>query len=520
MTMRRAVLALIFLAGAAISSQFQVPWGGVTSSGGGMRSANFFAVGTMGAGAGIFMQSPNFRFRSGLQALPPSIRFTAKADVAVDSNWRMVSLFFEPSNPDIATLFPDSTLKTFYWDPTATPTEEFLKFVHPTQVRLGRSAWVKIPSGVKTFTPQGLAVVQEEPVGVRLDPGWNQIANPFVFPISFASLQGIVNGTRLDFRELVKSGVLKGSLFFWDGKGYQQFDELTGVLSPGEGYFIFVTQPLTLIYFPVSPQALLFKNRAAQKSRAYWTSSALRFSSGNAGEWTAKISAENSLGGDSDNFFGIRNVEKAKLDALNVPEPPAPESAITLYFDNGKEKLTNLFLASEGVWHLVVTSPHNKLPVTLKWSGDPNFSQNGAVLVDLQRKDFVDMAQQTSYTFTMPLKNRAEFEIRAGAAASGLFKLSRAYSFPNPTSSLISFMLQGKGKPGPVTIEFFSANGGRLMQTTVTPVGAGKGKYKARAKDAEDAMRHFANGVYFYRIRTSNGLGGVTTTVGKLVLLR
>lgn len=79
-------------------------------------------------------------------------------------------------------------------------------------IRRGRGYWL-IARGGKTVDAAGLSAFQDTSIGstryakIVLQPGWNQIANPFAFPVSWSSV-------------LDPSDAVEASLWSWNGTTY------------------------------------------------------------------------------------------------------------------------------------------------------------------------------------------------------------------------------------------------------------------------------------------------------------
>ncbi|MFN8178768.1 MAG: T9SS type A sorting domain-containing protein [bacterium] len=127
-----------------------------------------------------------------------------------------------------------------------------------------------------------------------LSPGWNQIANPFKFPIAFTQL-GRPNG-------------ISDDLVAYDGAGYVHF---TSTLEPGRGYWIRNTTGGTInLAFPASPAPAPAPARRAVTAIA--------------DGWEIGLSVVAGAARDEGNVLGMRRDAKDDDDANDYAEAPAP----------------------------------------------------------------------------------------------------------------------------------------------------------------------------------------------------
>lgn len=97
----------------------------------------------------------------------------------------------------------------------------------------GTAFWLITDTGTSFDTGDALSVDASLPFDLRLEPGWNQIADPFAFSVAWPDViswnAGLFDG---NFEAFV------GPLVFFDGSE-MRYDTLAQVLRPWEGYFLF-----------------------------------------------------------------------------------------------------------------------------------------------------------------------------------------------------------------------------------------------------------------------------------------
>lgn len=185
-----------------------------------------------------------------------------------DYGWQLVSVPFDFNNPQIDHVF-GITLGTFgakYWDPVESPIAGNSYFP-ATQVESGRAFWMAV-GAITTFGDTlPLALAEDaQIVGhilgkqvkehyVEVDPGWNMIGNPFVYPVYWG--QVVVQdrdgtGPPLTLDEAVQKRWISKTLFSWSPKSWAYDNVMTneGLLVPFRGYWLYARRAVTLVFRP------------------------------------------------------------------------------------------------------------------------------------------------------------------------------------------------------------------------------------------------------------------------------
>lgn len=523
---RLLTVALTFSGFAALlwAQNFSVS-GGITSAGGSTSSTSFetdVSVGDVGAGK---MKSASFDFTGGTLAPAPSIRFPASSLVPAGPDWRMVSVQTEPADPSIAAVFPESALKVFVWDPSAPFTKEFSQFVRPQKVALGRAAWVKLPDQVAEFPVEGLAVDHEEPYRTRLKPGFNQIATPFVYDLLWGSVQVWSEDMGLPLQEAVAppNEWIKPVIFEYTPSGYVQHDDVTGILSPGKGYFVFANREVDLVYFPVPASALRQKRLAKAYREVGGRSRSMVQENGTSlSDFAVLVGVKDKNGAEAASYFGVHPRAREGDDLFDVPKPPSVSGGTTVYFRRGGEKLANDFRPRDAAWHLVVAGkPGTK--ATLFWEGAQSVPEL-LILVDRSSKTVVEMKEQASMEVTIPGSGERAFEVRYGKEAAGFSVLTESFMYPNPGPSRadghIRLKLNTKPKgdcPARWDLALYDIRGRRFAAESC-PNAKGK-QMDPTGCTCSIPSQGMANGVYLFKVDLQNELGS-HSAIGKYVILR
>lgn len=125
--------------------------------------------------------------------------------------------------------------------------------------------------------------------------GWNMIANPFPFPVSW--------------QEVTKSWPKAPVLYYYNGTGW----EIADILQPFKGYAIKIDQGIQVIGFPPKEATGTMTKPLAQNG------------------WQLQLKARSGIYHDDFNFVGCRSDDDQL--SYNWPEPPSPGKFVSLFFE-------------------------------------------------------------------------------------------------------------------------------------------------------------------------------------------
>ncbi|MGQ9520283.1 MAG: M6 family metalloprotease domain-containing protein [Candidatus Fervidibacter sp.] len=127
----------------------------------------------------------------------------------------------------------------------------------------GRSYWVRLSQDVilaidapDLDRTQPFRIANEPKWDLNnLDVGWQQVGNPFPFPVNSSAVQVLLNsGQILSLSEAVHQGVIMGTVYFYAAAApipsYVPININDWVLSPFTGYWIYKRQPCSLVVLP------------------------------------------------------------------------------------------------------------------------------------------------------------------------------------------------------------------------------------------------------------------------------
>jgi len=374
----------------------------------------------------------------------------------------------------------------------------------------GTAFWLITRAGDGFGFNEALSTPSVQPFTVTLQPGWNQIANPFAFPVAVDSLR--FTG-RAD------------TLAFWDGVEYQY--NVT-VLEPWEGYFInnLESTPITLTIPPVA---------AAKKSGKAATARALA-----ANEYMLQLSAQ-MLGTkivDTQNFAGLLNRAQVDRDALDFAEAPALGDYVQLSIVENNERFAGNFKPANGdgqQWAFEVrahvrANVAKKLQISLQETGQlPEgfqrfvLDQDYGAILPLSNETFrVDLSDKFSVRhFKIIVGTKAYAESNNDGIPLAPVDYVLEQNYPNPfalsaqsgAGNLQTTIRYQLNKRAPVVLEIRNILGQKVR--TLVDGEQNTGPHAATWDGLDEAGRAAASGVYFYTLKTAE-----FTATRKLVLTR
>lgn len=260
--------------------------------------------------------------------------------------YRMISIPLDVAQRDFLSVLGDDwgsydrvKWRIFRWNVNAYA--EFQQVPEPF-FRPGVAFWLITRSGGSFDVENALSVISTQPYTILLQPGWNQIATPFAFPVAW---QAIGNS------ELVRAP------FFFDGV---QFIPNASTLQPWEGYFVFndSSSVIPLVVLPVEAGDI-------EKSVA---SVPVR------GSYTIQLSASSGALSDAYNYLGFRHDATEEDDKLDLPEPPPVGDYVQVSIVENERLYACNFrpLTHEGqqwIVRLASTLPHQTVRVSVHEEG-------------------------------------------------------------------------------------------------------------------------------------------------------
>lgn len=371
---------------------------------------------------------------------------------------------------------------------------------------------------------------------LTLEPGWNLIGHPFVFPVLWSSV-GVDSA-------LVEPPVA------WRGDHYAY-----GVdrLDPWEGYWVNnrTGSPYGL---KIPPQEAMPSLVRVDRPAAAWEGGQQAPET----EWQVRIGVSSRGAVDPHNVAGVRGDARTEWDSSDRSEAPmGPGRSMSLYFPHrdwqndrgnytmdirgGRKALDDTAVRAFGLgpdlwgylWPFDVAKTFADVPagddVTLEFSGIDDVPQEARVLlIDRNLKRVIDLRRQDNYVFYQGIRglitneSEARFVLLVGSIefaddrenelserpVQTLLRENR----PNPFNP-VTIIRYEIAETAPVAIRIYDTSGARVRDLYVGT--RQPGIYEVPWNATNDAGRPVASGVYFCRL-----IAGQVTDTRKLLLLK
>jgi len=200
------------------------------------------------------------------QVVSRKIIVPATKRLVLRSGWQMIHVPFTFNNPAIEHAFglPRGSFAAKYYNPATG------QYYTVDQLVPGKAFWMYV-SNVQTGKTQSHKLVADaaiigEDFGkqareqyVNLDPGWNLVGNPFVYPVYWGQVQvySRISNTTVTLDQAAKNGWLSKTVFAWvpGSTVYDNFKDSDKLLLPWRGYWVRAKYPITLVFRPSVPPA-------------------------------------------------------------------------------------------------------------------------------------------------------------------------------------------------------------------------------------------------------------------------
>ena len=413
-------------------------------------------------------------------------------------SWRMISVPSYLDSKSLEMLYKvlgfasDSKWMIYEWSNYEGDDESDIEigWRQPNLLDPGKAYWLKqfVVDGGYFAAPSG-ETVELSGYNISVDPGWNMISSPYVFPVS-------VDIDRNIFSELYVYG--SGSLEGW-------MDTVVTVMNPWAGYTIYNHDEYTR-EIELRP----LRSVRAQLARVLDQT-----------KWSLEVDVQSGNYIDGKNTFGVSAGAMDGKDNLDSPEPPVFDRYLSLYSvlinaKGKKQKITSDFRGvsdSLQVWDLVLDSKVDQDIATINLSMMGDIGTSVVWFIDMQNGQAHDLSQTSNSTFSIDLgpdqlSNRYKLvygnEDEAGALVQDIVALipkefSLGNNYPNPfnPSTTIPFTIS---KPGLVVIDIYDLNGRKVRRVVSEHLGTG---HYSRIWDGKNSQGiPVSSGVYYYGLQT------------------
>ncbi len=442
-----------------------------------------------------------------------TILISATANRELKKGFQIISLPFTPTAPLVDILgLPEGTYLAKRWNPD----REVYETVDILQPGIG--FWLFLPNEGTNITmsnvrfPQGVFTAS---VPIRLNRGWNQIGNPYPYPLVLGQVV-VVSASdprnSLSFFEAAQRGVIRGVIYYWDefSGEYKFTSDPNTPLIPHRGYWLKCNDDIDLVFPPVFMPGTGFGGVIGGRSVAEPPN--------RPNEWRLQLIARAARGEDSQNYIGITSGRSAG----EVEEPPAPLAEVPVrltLLKSGTPLMQDVRPASavRHTFEIVVEAPAGE-EVSLR---APNVRTVPAGyrlrLTDQSTGRTVDLRHTPEYRFTSSGRNRFTLTVERGARGGALITSVNVGSAGRGANSVsISYVL---AQDAQTEVTILGADG-RVVASLQRERAATRGVNTVVWNLRDNAGRAVPPGTYRVQIEARDSEGQVARAVRPLIVTR
>ncbi len=336
---------------------------------------------------------------------------------------------------------------------------------------------------------------------ITIQPGYNQIADPFAFPIDWITIEN--------------SGLLLQAPIHWnaDIQDYE-IDQL--ILDPWEGYWIY-NQTNQIIDLNVNPNLFLGKKQTTNL-----------FTSLKNDEFLVQVKAvlNSTQSKDQQNFVGMMEDAKSDLDKYDVMKPPAINDQVKVLIESGKNYFARdvVPVSNDGAyWDFSVETKLPNQKVTLivdKKSSLPDkfdiwvLDKNRKIPVEINNGSAEIITQGDGKSNLRIIIGTEDYaKINSESISLTPFEYALYQNYPNPFNPTTNITYQIKEKSN-VTLEIYDILGRRIA-SVINNVVQDPGQHIVTWNGTNSFGTKVASGIYIYRIRARDFISSK-----KMILLK
>ncbi len=409
------------------------------------------------------------------------------------SVYRMVSAPLILNNPSLASVLIDDygsydslTWRLFSWNPQTAQYVEFPNLIKDFSP--GNAFWLIHRTGKIFDLENGESVPSVSNINVLIQPGWNQIANPFAFPIDWSIL---------DVPETIQPPVrwIPDSL---------DYEINQSILEPWEGYWVFnpLSQSINISFPPVERTG----DKPVRKISDNLTDAEFFIQ--------IKSSLENTPYRDNQNFVGMLK-PGVTTNKQNVLEAPPILNDIRLSIIEQNTRYAQKIIENNiegGAWNLTLSTNHKNKNVVLYFSELKYIPEMFNIyLLNKEKQVSVPIINQRAVINT---ENSEQINLQLiigteefAKQKAGNISLTPAefvlyQNYPNPfnPSTKIEYNLREKSI---VTLEVYDLLG-RKVVTLLDSEMQDAGRNYAAWDGKNSAGVFVSSGVYIYQLRAND----------------
>lgn len=460
-------------------------------------------------------------FRVSVQAPPAptksvarTILISATANRKFESGFQMISIPFETTSLLDEVLNLPGAYQAKRWNPD----RELYETIDTIQP--GQGFWLFLPGDaiINQYNATNLRFpdnVFNASVPLPLRRGWNQIGNPYPYPLVLGQVVVVPSSDpsrSLSFFEAAQRGVIRGVLYYWDefSQEYKFTSDPNTPLLPHRGYWIKANEDIEFVYPPVFLPGTGFGGiiiRSAEERPSL------------PNDWRLQIVARTARGADTQNFIGISTGRSAG----DIEEPPTPLP----------ERPVNLVILKSGTGTPLmqeIRAPANRQQFDLRVEAAPGeevtltFPNLNTVpqgyrlrLTDLNTGRMVDLRTTPEYRFVSTGRTRLQLTVERATRTGALITSVTVGSAGRGASSVsISYVLADNAQ---TSIQILGPDG-RTVANLHRSRAATRGVNTVAWNLRDDQGRAVPPGTYQVQVEARTEDGQVARAVRPLVLTR
>ena len=412
----------------------------------------------------------------------------------IPAEYAMISVPLSLNNPDITSVlgndygtYNNSVWRLFRWNGL---NESYLE--HPdlnTGFLPGNAYWLIHRDGIPFKITNAVSVDAFNNYNIDVRPGWNQIANPFAFPVDWFEIEN---------SEIVDAPVR------WD-TALLDYEYNQSVLEPWEGYWVY-NPDLQVVTLSIPPVESMIGSPLPKPSIVL-----------DENEFIIQIKAEieNTKHIDYQNYVGMLNDNKHIGMKKNILEAPPIKNEIGLSIIDSDKKFAqklvshnkdgmvwDLYLAVKELWqnvHIAFASEY-KLPEGFNiWL----LNVDSEVSVPVENyKAVINNEDKGTINLKLIIGTQEFAKQAAGNVSLTPTEYTLYQNYPNPfnPSTTISYNLKEKSV---VTLEIYDVLGSKIKTISYNET-QNAGRHTVVWNGDNTEANPVSSGVYLYRLKANN----------------
>jgi hypothetical protein len=460
-------------------------------------------------------------FRASVQAPPAptktvsrTILISATANRKLESGFQIVSIPFITTSSLEEVLNLPVAYQAKRWNPER-EVYETIDTIQP-----GQGFWLYLPGSALTAQYDATHLrfpsnVFNASVPVPLKKGWNQIGNPYPYPLVLGQVVVVSSSDprrSLSFFEAAQRGVIRGVLYYWDefSEEYKFTSDPNTPLLPHRGYWIKASEDIEFVYPPVFLPGTGFGGTVLRSAKE--RPNLLN-------DWRLQIVARTSRGADTQNFIGVSSGRSASdIEEPPTPLPDRPVNLTILKSGTSTPLMQEIRpLANRQQFDLLVeAAPGEEVALTF-----PNLNTvpHGyrLRLTDLNTGRTVDLRTNPEYRFISTGRTRLQLVVERAARTGALITSVSVSSAGRGVNSVsISYVLADNAQ---TSVRILSSDG-RAIAHLQRGRAATRGVNTVSWNLRDDEGRAVPPGTYQVQVEARTDDGQTARVVRPLVLTR